>query len=120
MAESLTLIVPIGCLQLWIAARLTGIVLFNTLISLIGQATITGFLYNIVFTYVLPSGQHKKVASLKRDIVKNRLELKNTSAQDEFSKWAKMRRTVDKQVAELEALSERPQYTNSNATQLRV
>lgn len=35
-------------------------------------------------------------------------ELKATSAQDEFSKWAKLRRKVDKAVADLEALSMLP------------
>lgn len=34
-----------------------------------------------------------------------RRELQSISAQDEFSKWAKVRRRVDKQVNELEALN---------------
>ena len=79
--------------------------LFNSVISFIGQAAITNFLYDVVFTNIAPSAQHKQVTTLKRDIVKGRMDLRNTSAQDEFAKWAKIRRKVDKQVAELETLS---------------
>ena len=88
------------------ALTLLSIVLFNTVISLIGRAAISSLLYTIVFTYLLPNEQHKKQRALKREIIKNRTDLSNTSAQDDFAKWAKIRRKVDKQVAELEAMSE--------------
>lgn len=48
---------------------------------------------------------HKKQATLKKEILDGRRELQSISAQDEFSKWAKVRRRNDKQATELEALN---------------
>ena len=79
--------------------------LFNSAVSLIGQAAISSLLYSTIFTYILPNEQHKKQRALKGEIIRNRTDLSNTSAQDDFAKWAKIRRKVDKQVAELEAMS---------------
>ncbi|KAK9896890.1 hypothetical protein P389DRAFT_168606 [Cystobasidium minutum MCA 4210] len=91
--------------MLSVALPLAGIVLFNSFIALIGQAAISSFLYTLIFTYILPSDVHKKQKALKKDIVDGRRELQSISAQDEFSRWAKVRRRVDKQVNELEALN---------------
>ena len=79
--------------------------LFNTVVSLIGSAAITSFLYSVVFGYILPNDLHRKQRAIKGEILKGRTELSNTSAQDDFSKWAKIRRRVDKQGVELEAMS---------------
>lgn len=43
---------------------------------------------------------------LKTDLLVNKKELLQTSAQDQFAKWAKLRRSVDKGMADLEKLSE--------------
>lgn len=92
--------------QLSVALSITGIVLFNSVLSLIGHAAITSTLYSFIFTYLLPNELHQKQRGLKKEILAGRRELSNTSAQDDFAKWAKIRRRVDKQVGELEALSE--------------
>lgn len=42
---------------------------------------------------------------LKSEILLNKKELLQTSAQDQFAKWAKLRRSVDKGLADLEKLS---------------
>jgi tail-anchored protein insertion receptor len=42
---------------------------------------------------------------LKTEILATKAELLQTSAQDQFAKWAKLRRNVDKGLAELEKLS---------------
>lgn len=42
---------------------------------------------------------------LKADILATKKELLQTSAQDHFAKWAKLRRSVDKGLADLEKLS---------------
>ena len=47
--------------------------------------------------------QQKK---LKTEILANKKELLQTSAQDQFAKWAKLRRSVDKGLSDLEKLSE--------------
>ncbi|KAL7417649.1 CHD5-like protein-domain-containing protein [Mrakia frigida] len=39
---------------------------------------------------------------LKGDILRSKLELDKTSSQDEFAKWAKLRRKLDKLIADLE------------------
>lgn len=43
--------------------------------------------------------------ALKKDTLAAKLELARTSSQDEFAKWAKLRRKLDKLVAELEKSS---------------
>lgn len=47
-------------------------------------------------------------AKLRKEILSLRAELKATSSQDEFAKWAKIRRNLDKKVAQLEDLSASP------------
>lgn len=37
-----------------------------------------------------------KLASMKKELFETRQKMNMTSAQDEFSKWAKLRRRVDK------------------------
>lgn len=49
--------------------------------------------------------QQKK---LKSEILTTKKELLQTSAQDHFAKWAKLRRSVDKGLADLEKLSTFP------------
>jgi hypothetical protein len=52
---------------------------------------------------------HAKAAAqqhtLKADILAKRTELMQTSAQDQFAKWAKLRRSIDKGLADLDKLS---------------
>jgi tail-anchored protein insertion receptor len=42
---------------------------------------------------------------LKTDLLNTKTELLKTSAQDQFARWAKLRRSVDKGLADLEKLS---------------
>ena len=48
--------------------------------------------------------------ALKSEILATKSELLKTSAQDQFAKWAKLRRSVDKGLADLEKLSECPLF----------
>jgi hypothetical protein len=48
----------------------------------------------------------RKQQELKRDVVKLKLEMNSTSSQDEFAKWAKLRRRHDKALEEYEAMSQ--------------
>lgn len=43
--------------------------------------------------------------ALQREVVTSRAQLRATSSQDEFAKWAKLRRMLDKKIADLEKLS---------------
>jgi hypothetical protein len=42
---------------------------------------------------------------MKREVVQLKLEMNSTSSQDEFAKWAKLRRRHDKSLEECEAMS---------------
>lgn len=46
-----------------------------------------------------------KQRTLKSEILSAKAELLKTSAQDQFARWAKLRRGVDKGLADLEKLS---------------
>jgi hypothetical protein len=53
----------------------------------------------------LPTPQSKQAAAgvaLRKEVVKLHREMTNTSAQDDFAKWAKLRRQHDKKKAEYE------------------
>lgn len=52
------------------------------------------------------SVQYARQRQLKAELLTTKKELMQTSAQDQFAKWAKLRRSVDKGIAELEKLSE--------------
>jgi tail-anchored protein insertion receptor len=52
------------------------------------------------------SAKVSRQRALKAEVLKTKQELLQTSAQDQFAKWAKLRRSVDKGLAELEKLSE--------------
>jgi hypothetical protein len=58
--------------------------------------------------------------ALKSEILTTKSELLKTSAQDQFAKWAKLRRSVDKGLADLEKLSASfyplPSYLTSQLT----
>lgn len=55
---------------------------------------------------------HSSVASkqrkLKTEILSTKAEMLQTSAQDQFAKWAKLRRSMDKGLADLDKLSKSP------------
>lgn len=51
------------------------------------------------------SSHAEKQRKLKAKILATKAELLQTSAQDQFAKWAKLRRSVDKGLADLEKLS---------------
>ncbi len=46
-----------------------------------------------------------ELVKIKRDLIKTRTQLSSISAQDEFAKWAKLRRALDKLMADYQKLS---------------
>jgi hypothetical protein len=59
----------------------------------------------------LPTSTSKNAreqSRLKREVVQLKREMNNTSSQDEFAKWAKLRRKHDKAMDEYEAMSAYP------------
>lgn len=58
--------------------------------------------------------------ALKSEILATKSELLKTSAQDQFAKWAKLRRSVDKGLAELEKLSECPLFLSPSVPAIMI
>lgn len=81
------------------------VVLFSTLLVGIGHARISALILPIWLrlTCASPLATNKRA---KKELLENRLLLGKTSAQDDFSKWAKIRRKVDKLTQEIESSSE--------------
>ncbi|KAF9050436.1 WRB/Get1 family [Panaeolus papilionaceus] len=74
------------------------------LITWIGKAVLLDFFYAI-YLNITRSPKAAKQRELKAQILTNRAELMKTSAQDQFARWAKLRRSVDKGLADLEKLN---------------
>ncbi|KAI5809415.1 CHD5-like protein-domain-containing protein [Pyronema omphalodes] len=79
----------------------------TNLISTVGAPAINNLLWNL-YTRFIPSPVQSvipKAKALRSEVLQLRKELAGTSSQDEFAKWAKVRRTLDKKVAELETIN---------------
>lgn len=59
-----------------------------------------------VYASLFLSSFDKRQRALKKSILATKAELSATSSQDQFAKWAKLKRKIDKELAELEKLSE--------------
>lgn len=80
------------------------VVLAVHVVNLIGRPNIEAALLPF-YIRLFHAGQAKQQRTLKRDLYNTRQQLNLTSSQDEFAKWAKLRRTVDKIVTQLEAVN---------------
>ncbi|KAJ7451745.1 WRB/Get1 family [Mycena galericulata] len=80
------------------------LVFVTRLISWIGQSVLLEFVYALHLR-VFHAATAAKQRKLKSDILTLKAELLRTSAQDQFAKWAKLRRSVDKGLADLEKLN---------------
>ncbi|CBF77722.1 hypothetical protein AN4342.2 [Aspergillus nidulans FGSC A4] len=79
------------------------------LVNTIGAATIDNLLWLLYLK--LPTSLYQTAqeqTKLKREVVQLKRDMNNTSSQDEFAKWAKLRRRHDKALSEYEALSMLP------------
>ncbi|KAF0318697.1 Protein GET1 [Colletotrichum sp. SAR11_59] len=73
------------------------------LVNSIGAATINSLLWTLLnYLPVSTSKTAKQHRQLQAEFLKVRKELNATSSQDEFAKWAKLRRTHDKLLDQLE------------------
>ncbi|KAJ4483866.1 WRB/Get1 family [Lentinula aciculospora] len=80
------------------------LVFLAELISWIGKSVLIGWFYVLYLRVFYPTLAEKQ-KKLKTDILNTKAELLKTSAQDQFAKWAKLRRSVDKGLADLEKLN---------------
>ncbi|EMD33567.1 hypothetical protein CERSUDRAFT_117683 [Gelatoporia subvermispora B] len=80
------------------------LVFMTELISWIGKSVLLELVYS-VYLRLFYSAKMAEQRKLKSEVLVNKKELLQTSAQDQFAKWAKLRRTVDKGLADLEKLN---------------
>lgn len=76
-------------------------IVFAKLVKLVPAATLAAFVTTVLHR---PAANRQK--DLKRELFETRQQLAQTSSQDQFAKWAKLKRKVDKTLADLEAISE--------------
>lgn len=58
-----------------------------------------------LYARVVNYSAYRKLNASKKELFATRQEMNATSAQDQFAKWAKLRRKVDKLTSEVEAQS---------------
>ncbi|KAH8928864.1 hypothetical protein BT69DRAFT_1276779 [Atractiella rhizophila] len=87
--------------------------LLSSLISWIGQEVVLTSAHAL-YLRVTASPLQKQQTSLKSDILQTKADMLATSPQGRFAKWAKLRRKLDKQIAELDTLNK--QITMSRTT----
>ncbi|KAG6329613.1 hypothetical protein ID866_9476 [Astraeus odoratus] len=80
------------------------LVFFTELISWIGHSVLLELVWSI-YRRIFYSAAVSRQRELKTELLTTKKELLQTSAQDQFAKWAKLRRTVDKGLVELEKLN---------------
>lgn len=80
------------------------LVFVTQLISWIGQGVLSELAYAL-YLRVFHSSTDAKLRQLKKEVLAMKAELLKMSAQDQFAKWAKLQRSVDKGLADLEKLN---------------
>ncbi|WFD34740.1 GET complex subunit get1 [Malassezia cuniculi] len=75
--------------------------LVNQAIAWIGRDLIQKYLFAL-YTAVCQRSTYKQQSKLKKELFETRQKLNTTSAQDEFAKWARLRRSIDKLTADLD------------------
>jgi len=80
------------------------LVFLTELISWIGKSVLLEFAWDL-YSRIFMNVSYSRQRQLKAELLITKKELLQTSAQDQFAKWAKLRRSVDKGLAELEKLN---------------
>ncbi|KAI0305678.1 WRB/Get1 family [Multifurca ochricompacta] len=80
------------------------LVFITELVSWIGKSILLHFAWT-AYQGIFNRNAVKRQRQLKTEILSKKAELLQTSAQDQFAKWAKLRRSIDKGLADLEKLN---------------
>ncbi|KAI8053178.1 WRB/Get1 family [Gilbertella persicaria] len=94
------------------------LVLITESILFLGYSYITSATYDL-YVKLTKDSRVMKQQKMKRDALQLKAELSQTSSQDEFAKWAKLRRKLDKATADLEKLSSEIAFSKT-AFELKV
>lgn len=73
-------------------------------VSWIGSSVLQSFAFS-TYSRIFLSSKSKQQRVLRKQVLQDKAELASTSSQDEFAKWARLRRKVDKSLADLERIS---------------
>jgi hypothetical protein len=86
-------------------ALLILITVFTTqAVSWIGKSVLQQIAFS-TYSRIFLSSKSKQQRILRKQVLVDKAELSRTSSQDEFAKWARLRRKVDKSLADLEKIS---------------
>ncbi|KAJ7072006.1 WRB/Get1 family [Mycena amicta] len=80
------------------------LVFLTELITWVGKSVLLELVYGLHLR-IFHAATARRQKALKSELLTLKAELLRTSAQDQFAKWAKLRRSVDKGLAELEKLN---------------
>ncbi|KAG8882049.1 GET complex subunit get1 [Tulasnella sp. 332] len=80
------------------------LVFLTQLVSWVGTAVLQDLVFSL-HQRVFYGAKATEQRRLKTSILTAKKELSEISAQDQFAKWAKLRRKMDKELADLEKLS---------------
>ncbi|KAL5632063.1 hypothetical protein ACGC1H_000175 [Rhizoctonia solani] len=80
------------------------LVLLTELVRWIGKSVLLELLYP-VYTRVFLKSTVERQRTLRADVLAAKRDLLQTSSQDQFAKWAKLRRRVDRGLAELDTIN---------------
>ncbi|KAF8513020.1 CHD5-like protein-domain-containing protein [Hysterangium stoloniferum] len=89
--------------------------LLAQVVTWIGSTVLLNLFYAI-HQYIFHASTVKQHRQLKKEILSTKQELLHTSAQDQFAKWAKLRRKVDKALEDLEKLNNAMAASKSSYT----
>jgi len=81
------------------------IVLLTQVVAWIGKSVLQEAAFSLYSSVFLAKAQRDQ-KRLRKQVLEDKADLAKTSSQDEFAKWAKLRRKVDKGLADLEKTSE--------------
>ncbi|KAG0338910.1 GET complex subunit get1 [Podila humilis] len=80
------------------------VVLLTEFIGLVGKTQTTTWAYDL-YLRVVHKDRIAKQRQLKKEVLTLKNDLSRTSSQDEFAKWAKIRRKMDSKIADLEKMT---------------
>ena len=86
-------------------ALLILITVFTTqAVSWIGKSVLQTLAFS-TYSRIFLGSKSRQQRVLRKQVLVDKAELGKTSSQDEFAKWARLRRKVDKSLADLEKIS---------------
>jgi len=89
--------------------------LLAQVVTWIGSTVLLDLFYAI-HQYIFQASIVQKHGQLKKEVLSTKQELLQTSAQDQFAKWAKLRRKLDKGLEDLERLNNAMAASKSSYT----